>query len=76
MALKTFNLNEAVYERFSRFCKEHGISMSKQVELFIESQVGPEKEVRPEYLKRLEKIRTGKYHQFNTVAELRKTLEE
>ena len=50
--------------------------MSKQVEIFIESQIGDEKEVRPEYLKKLEKIRKGKYHKFNTVAELRKVIEK
>jgi len=76
MVLKTFNLNEAVYNKFSKFCKEHGISMSKQVELFIESQVNMETEVKPKYLKKLEKVRNGKYHKFNTVAELRKSIEE
>lgn len=75
MVLKTFNINEEIYDKFSKFCREHGISMSKQVEIFIESQVSNEKEVKPEYLKKLEKIRKGKYHKFNTVAELRKTIE-
>ncbi|MFH1210124.1 MAG: hypothetical protein V1663_05035 [archaeon] len=76
MVLKTFNINEEIYDKFSKFCKEHGISMSKQVEIFIESQIGDEEEIRPEYLKRLEKIRKGKYHKFNTVAELRKAIEK
>ncbi len=75
MVLKTFNINEEIYDKFSKFCREHGISMSKQVEIFIESQVSNEKEVKLEYLKKLEKIRKGKYHKFNTVAELRKTIE-
>lgn len=75
MVLKTFNINEEVYDKFSKFCKEHGISMSKQVEIFIESQIVEEKEVKPEYLKKLEKIRKGKFHKFNTVAELRKAIE-
>lgn len=35
MALKTFNLDEATYRQYSDHCKEHGISMSKQVEKFI-----------------------------------------
>jgi len=74
MVLKTFNVTEEVYNKFSMFCREHGISMSKQVELFMESQVG-DKEVKPEYLKKLENIRKGKYHKFNTVAELRKMIE-
>ena len=76
MVLKTFNINEEIYAKFSKFCKEHGISMSKQVEIFIGSQVDKEKEVKPEYLKKLEKIRKGKYHKFNTVAELRKAIEK
>jgi len=32
--------------------------------------------IKPEYLKKLEKIRKGKYHKFNTVAELRKAIEK
>ncbi|MFH1592017.1 MAG: hypothetical protein ABIB47_01485 [Candidatus Woesearchaeota archaeon] len=75
MVLKTFNVQEEVYSKFSRFCKEHGISMSKQVEIFMESQVGDEQEVKSSYLKKLGKIRKGKYHKFNTVAELRKMIE-
>ncbi len=76
MVLKTFNINEEIYDKFSRFCKEHGISMSKQVEIFIESQVGDKEEIKLGYLKKLEKIRKGKYHKFNTVAELRKAIEK
>ena len=76
MALKTFNIQEGVYNKFSKFCKEYGISMSKQVEIFMESQIGNDKEVKSSYLKKLEKIRKGKYHKFNTVAELRKMIED
>ena len=74
MVLKTFNVNEAVYGKFSKFCKEHGISMSRQVEVFMESQIG-EKEVKTEYLEKLRRIQRGRYHKFNTVAELRKVVE-
>lgn len=76
MVLKTFNLQEQVYNKFSKFCKSNGISMSKQVEFFMESQINTEKEVKPEYLKKLKNIRKGKYHKFNTVAELRKIIED
>lgn len=34
-----------------------------------------EPEIRPEYLKKLEKIRKGKYIKFNSVEELRKSIE-
>jgi len=61
MVLKTFNLNEAVYKKFSDFCKENGISMSKQVEIFIEAQMAEEPKVRQEYLQKLEAIRKGKF---------------
>lgn len=61
MALKTFNLNEEVYKKFSEFCKENGISMSKQVEIFIEAQLEERPEVREEYLMKLEAIRKGKF---------------
>ena len=61
MALKTFNIQEEVYKKFSRFCKENGISMSKQVTFFMESMVENEPKAKEEYLKKLEKIRTGKF---------------
>ena len=61
MALKTFNIDEEVHRRFSKFCKEHGISMSKQIEIFMESQVAEEPEAKKEYLERLERIRKGKF---------------
>ncbi len=61
MVLKTFNVSEEVYEKFSRFCKEHGISMSKQVDLFMASQVEEEPEAKEEYLKKLEKLRKKKF---------------
>ena len=61
MVLKTFNLDDETYKKFSEFCKENGISMSKQVNFFIQSQMAEEPEVREEYLKKLEKIRKGKF---------------
>ena len=39
MALKTFNLDEETYKKYSAHCKENGISMSKQVEKFITSEI-------------------------------------
>jgi hypothetical protein len=39
MVLKTFNLEEETYKKFSKYCKEKGISMSKQVDLFIKAQL-------------------------------------
>jgi len=39
MVLKTFNLDEKTYKKFSRYCRERGISMSKQVDLFIKAQL-------------------------------------
>jgi antitoxin component of RelBE/YafQ-DinJ toxin-antitoxin module len=69
MVLKTFNLNEETYKKFSEFCKQHGLSMSKQVNIFIESQITEEPEVREEYLKKLEKIRKGKFIRVNNFSE-------
>lgn len=42
MALKTFNVQEETYDKFSSFCKGHGVSMSKQVEMFMESMLEEE----------------------------------
>ncbi len=61
MAMKTFNVEEDVYLRFSRFCKENGINMSKQVEMFMKSFVDEEPEARKEYLEKLDRIRKGKF---------------
>ena len=76
MVLKTFNVQERVYKKFSKLCKENGISMSKQVEFFMESQIGEREELKSGYLKKLAKISKGKYYKFNTVAELRKIVEK
>ena len=69
MALKTFNVQESVYKRFSDFCKGHGVSMSKQVEMFMESMVEDEPEAKKEYLEKLERIRTGKFVRIKSVAD-------
>jgi len=70
MVLKTFNLDEETYKKFSEFCKENGFSMSKQVNFFIKAQIAEEPEVREEYLKKLDKIRKGKFISFNSIEEL------
>ncbi|MBS3086810.1 hypothetical protein J4422_03855 [Candidatus Pacearchaeota archaeon] len=61
MAIKTFNVDESVYEKFLRFCKDNGISMSKQIEIFMKSRVEDKEDVREEYLQKLEEIRRGKF---------------
>ena len=60
MALKTFNVDEGVYKKFSTACKENGMNMSKQVEFFMRSMVGEEK-VKDSYIKKLEKLRKGPF---------------
>ncbi len=46
MAIRSFNINEKIYEKYKKKCKEEGISMSKRVENFIrrelESEMGDE----------------------------------
>ena len=61
MVIKTFNLTQDVYEKFLQFCKTNGISMSKQIEMFMKSRVEEKEEVREEYLQKLEDIRRGKF---------------
>ena len=39
MALKTFNIDEKIYNEFSKHCKKNGISMSKKVEKFISEEI-------------------------------------
>lgn len=69
MVLKTFNVEESAYLDFSRFCKTHGISMSKQVSMFMESMTEEEPEAKKEYLKKLDRIRKGKFITVKSFAE-------
>ncbi|MDA3836714.1 MAG: hypothetical protein PF542_03760 [Nanoarchaeota archaeon] len=57
MVLKTFNVEEEFYKKFSDYCKENGFSMSQQVNLFIKTQIEEEPKVRESYLRKLERIR-------------------
>jgi len=72
MVLKTFNLEEGIYNKFSSFCKENGISMSKQINIFIQSQMEEEPKVREKYLKKLEIIRKGKFIKVGTFDDFKK----
>jgi len=69
MAIKTFNVQESVYKKFSDFCRGHGVSMSKQVEMFMESMIEEEPEAKQEYLEKLERIRKGKFIRVKSFAE-------
>ncbi len=69
MAIKTFNVNENIYEKFLEFCRRNGISMSKQIEMFMQSRVEDKEEVRQEYLQKLEEIRKEKFIRVNNFAE-------
>ena len=75
MVLKTFNLEEKTYKKFSEFCKDKGISMSKQVQIFIGSVIEEDPKIRKEYLKKLESIKHAKYGGFNNIHELRNLIE-
>lgn len=69
MVLKTFNVQEEVYIKFSNFCKGYGLSMSKQVEMFMESMVEEEPKAKQEYLEKLERIRKVKFTRINSIAD-------
>ncbi|MFH1174426.1 MAG: hypothetical protein V1725_04790 [archaeon] len=69
MVIKTFNVDETTFQQFSRFCKDRGMSMSKQVQMFMESVVTEEPKVREEYLKKLEQIKKGKFIRVKSFAE-------
>jgi len=60
MVLKTFNLEDETYRKFSEFCRENGLSMSKQVDTFIKAQIEESPKVREEYLQKREAIRKGR----------------
>ena len=63
MVLKTFNVDETTYKKFSALCKSHGMSMSKQIQIFMESVVSEEPEANKEYLEKLDNISKGKFIQ-------------
>jgi hypothetical protein len=61
MVIKTFNLDEEVYKKYAMVCKDAGISMSRQVTLFMRSQLEEEPKAREEFLERIEKTRQGRF---------------
>jgi antitoxin component of RelBE/YafQ-DinJ toxin-antitoxin module len=69
VVIKTFNVEESVYEKFLQFCKENGISMSKQIEMFMKSRVESTEELREEYLQKLEEIRKRNFIRVDKFAE-------
>lgn len=69
MVLKTFSVQEAIYNRFSSFCKQHGINMSKQIEMFMESVIEKDPEAKKEYLEKLDRIRKGNFVSASNFAE-------
>lgn len=69
MTLKTFNVEETVYKKFSEFCKGHGVSMSKQVELFMRSIIEEDPKAKQEYLQKLDRIRKGRFIRVTNFAE-------
>jgi antitoxin component of RelBE/YafQ-DinJ toxin-antitoxin module len=72
MVLKTFNLEDETYKKFSEFCRENGISMSKQIDIFIKAQLEEEPKIREEYLKKLETIRKGKFIKVGNIDDFKK----
>ncbi len=69
MVLKTFSIQEEVFDKFSKFCKDRGMSMSKQIEIFMGSVAEEEPVAKKEYLARLELIRKGKFIRVENFAE-------
>ena len=69
MVLKTFNVTDEVYQKYSHLCKSLGISMSKQVDLFMRMQVEEEPEAKQEYLEKLDKIREGPFIRVDNFSE-------
>ena len=72
MVLKTFSVQEEVFDKFSRYCKERGMSMSKQIEIFMGSIAEEEPKAKKEYLERLNKIRKEKSIKIGTIENFKK----
>ena len=56
MALKTFNVDSEIHKKFSTYCKDHGISMSKQIETFMRAQIEENPELKKEHKDKLERM--------------------
>ncbi len=39
MGIKTFSIDNEIYEKFKEFCKKEGYSMSKKVEKFMKAEM-------------------------------------
>ena len=72
MVIRTFNLEEDVYRKFADFCKENGLSMSKQINIFIKAQIEVEPKVREEYLQKLDNIRKGRFIKVGNIENFKK----
>lgn len=72
MVLKTFNLDDETYRKFSEFCRQNGISMSKQIDIFIKSQLEVKPKVREEYLRKLDRIRQGRFISIGGIDDFKK----
>lgn len=72
MVLKTFNIEEGTYKKFSDFCKQNGMSMSKQIDIFIKAQIEENPKVRADYLFRLESIRKGRFIKIGGIDDFKK----
>ena len=72
MVIKTFNLEEDVYKKFADFCKENGLSMSKQINIFIKAQIEVKPKVREEYLQKLDAIRKGRFIRVGSIEDFKK----
>ena len=72
MVIKTFNLEEDAYRQFSEFCREHGLSMSNQINVFIKAQIETRPKVREQYLRKLEAIRKGRFIKIGSIENFEK----
>lgn len=71
MVVKAFNVDEQTYKKFSAFCKDRGMSMSKQVTFFMQSIV-EEPKARKEYLEKLNRLRKEASVHIGSAAEFKK----
>ena len=69
MAIKTFSIDDKIYKKYSKFCKENGINMSKQIEFFISSQLAENSKNRNKYLDKIKAVRKGKFVDENFIQE-------
>ncbi len=75
MGIKTFNIDEEIYNEYRKLCKANGLSMSKQIEIFLASQVAKGKQ-RRKLKDQLEGTKKGEFSKEDLIEEVIESIKD